>query len=76
MVNENWNKIDDVELVVVSPCRRTLETARSIFQNKHVNIIAKDFLIELLNLLIAFIKISAPFMICILDGNSEHVAHA
>ena len=26
--------------------RRTLETARSIFQNKNVNIIAKDFLIE------------------------------
>lgn len=45
-LGENWNKINDVELVVVSPCRRTLETARSIFQNKHVNIISKDFLIE------------------------------
>ena len=45
-LGENWKKIDDVELVVVSPCRRTLETARSIFQNKNVNIIAKDFLIE------------------------------
>ena len=45
-LGKNWNKINDVELVVVSPCRRTLETARSIFQNKNVNIIAKDFLIE------------------------------
>jgi len=43
-VCETWEHIDDVELVLVSPCSRTLDTAKHIFKNK--SLIALDCLIE------------------------------
>lgn len=43
---ETWEKIDDIELVLVSPLSRTLETVRVIFKYKNVEIIALDELIE------------------------------
>jgi len=45
-LGKTWENIDDVELVVVSPCSRTLSTAYYIFKNQKIPIIAKDFLIE------------------------------
>ena len=45
-LGNNWKDIDDIELVIVSPCLRTLETAKHIFRSKNKNMIAKDFLIE------------------------------
>ena len=45
-LNKTWNEIDDIQLVVVSPCIRTLDTATFVFQHRNVPIIAKDFLIE------------------------------
>tara|TARA_B100002019_G_scaffold263031_1_gene250854 strand:- start:175 stop:804 length:630 start_codon:yes stop_codon:yes gene_type:complete len=45
-LNAQWKDIDNIQLVVVSPCTRTLHTAEFVFKNKHIPIIAKDFLIE------------------------------
>ena len=45
-LNKTWKNIDDIELVIVSPCSRTLETAKFIFKDKNIPIISKDFLIE------------------------------
>ena len=45
-LNSSWNELKNVELVVVSPCHRTLETACFVFKNKNIPFIAKDFLIE------------------------------
>ena len=45
-LNAQWQDINNIQLVVVSPCTRTLHTAEFVFKNKHVPIIAKDFLIE------------------------------
>ena len=55
-LGKTWDKINDVDLVVTSPCSRTLETTMHIFKNrieKHLcnynssfPVIAKDFLIE------------------------------
>tara|TARA_Y100000816_G_scaffold271720_1_gene236501 strand:- start:44 stop:661 length:618 start_codon:yes stop_codon:yes gene_type:complete len=45
-LNEIWEKKHDIDLVIVSPCARTLNTASFIFKNVDVPIIAKDFLIE------------------------------
>jgi len=45
-LRKTWSDIDKVDLVVVSPCSRTLDTASHIFKAKKVPIIAKDFLIE------------------------------
>ena len=39
--------IDDVELIIVSPCSRTLETAKFIFKDKNIPMISKDFLISI-----------------------------
>lgn len=42
-----WNKINDIELILVSPLSRTLETMRTIFKyNKNINVIALDELME------------------------------
>ena len=41
-----WEKIDDIELILVSPLSRTLETMRTIFKHKNVPIIALDELME------------------------------
>ena len=45
-LSSSWNELKNVELVVVSPCHRTLETACFVFKNKNIPFIAKDFLIE------------------------------
>ena len=41
-----WEKIDDIELILVSPLSRTLETMRTIFKHKTIPIIALDELME------------------------------
>ena len=45
-LNKSWDELKKIDLVVVSPCTRTLETAMFVFKNKNVPFIAKDFLIE------------------------------
>ena len=34
---KTWQNIDDIELVLVSPLYRTLETATNIFKDKKIN---------------------------------------
>ena len=46
VLNKTWKELYDIQLVVVSPCVRTLDTATFIFKNINVPIIANDFLIE------------------------------
>ena len=41
-----WKEIDDIELILVSPLSRTLETMRTIFKHKTIPIIALDELME------------------------------
>ena len=43
-LRQQWTKIKDIELVIASPCDRTLETAVLIFRSKPI--IALDCLIE------------------------------
>ena len=43
---ETWQNINDVELVLVSPLYRTLETATNIFKNKNISIISLEDLRE------------------------------
>ena len=45
-LNKTLNELDDVQLVVVSPCQRTQNTATFAFQHRNIPMIAKDFLIE------------------------------
>jgi glucosyl-3-phosphoglycerate phosphatase len=45
-LNENWDKIDDIELVIVSPLSRTIETALHVFKNKHIPMISIDSIME------------------------------
>lgn len=45
-LNKNWNKINDIDLVLVSPLYRTLQTAENIFKNVDVPIIALEDLRE------------------------------
>ena len=42
-LRDNWDEINNIELVIVSPLKRTLETAIIIFQNKNIPIIALEF---------------------------------
>ena len=46
VLNKTWEELHDIQLVVVSPCVRTLDTATFVFKNINVPIIANDFLIE------------------------------
>ena len=41
-LNKSWNKINEVELVIVSPLKRTLETAVRVFYGINIPIIALD----------------------------------
>ena len=43
---KTWQNIDDIELVLVSPLYRALETATNIFKNKDVSIISLEELRE------------------------------
>ena len=48
-LNETWEELDNIELIIVSPLFRTLQTARGIFNNTNVfktNCIANDLIIE------------------------------
>lgn len=45
-LGENWDKIDEINLVLVSPLTRTIQTAINIFKNKKVKMIAFDQLME------------------------------
>ena len=45
-LRNSWKNLKNVELVCVSPCVRTLDTALFTFKNRNVKLIAKDFLIE------------------------------
>lgn len=45
-LGKNWSEINNIQLVVVSPCTRTLETASFIFKDRNIPFIAKDFLVE------------------------------
>lgn len=43
---ESWKEIDDIELVIVSPLQRTLQTAIEIFKEKEVPILSLEFVRE------------------------------
>ena len=46
-LGDNWDELNNIDLVMVSPCARTLNTGKYIFKNKpRIPIIAFDFLIE------------------------------
>ena len=45
-LNSIWKELNNIQLVVVSPCTRTLHTAEFVFKNQNIPMIAKDFLIE------------------------------
>ena len=45
-LNKNWMEKNNIQLVLISPCRRTLETAQFIFMNTNKVLLSKDFLIE------------------------------
>ena len=46
LLGENWKDISNIELVVVSPLTRTLETATHIFKNNNTPILALECLKE------------------------------
>lgn len=41
-LGKNWEEINNIELVIVSPLKRTLETASHIFKDKKIPIIALE----------------------------------
>ena len=45
-LKKNWEDINKIELVLVSPCMRTLQTSTNIFDKIGVKTIALDCLIE------------------------------
>lgn len=44
--NQEWNEINDIDIVFVSPLTRTIETALNIFRNINVKIYALDLIKE------------------------------
>ena len=46
LLGTTWKDIDKVELILVSPLTRTLDTAKFIFQHHKAPIIALDYLME------------------------------
>ena len=46
ILGNTWKDIDDIDIVFVSPTKRTLQTATNIFKNKDIEIIANDDIIE------------------------------
>jgi broad specificity phosphatase PhoE len=46
LLGSSWRDIGNVELILVSPLTRTLDTAKLIFQDHKIPIIALDFLME------------------------------
>ena len=45
-LGNTWNKRDNIDLVIVSPLTRTLQTCNNIFKNTNTNVIVLDNLIE------------------------------
>jgi len=45
-LNSEWTNIDDVELVLISPLYRTLQTANNIFMNKDIQMLSLEDLRE------------------------------
>ena len=45
-LGNTWKDIDNIDVVFVSPTKRTLQTVSNIFKNKHIEIIANDDIIE------------------------------
>ena len=45
-LGEKWDKIDLMEIVFVSPFKRTLQTASNIFKDKKIEMMASDNIIE------------------------------
>ena len=45
-LGETWKDIDTIELVIVSPLKRTLQTACEIFKHKQVPMIALEYIRE------------------------------
>ena len=45
-LGKNWEEKNKIELVIVSPLSRTLQTAINIFKDTNVKIVAYDFLKE------------------------------
>ena len=45
-LNQKWDKIDTIELVIVSPLSRTIETALNVFKNKSIPMISIDSIME------------------------------
>ena len=46
LLGTTWRDIDKVELILVSPLTRTLDTAKFIFQHHKAPVIALDYLME------------------------------
>jgi len=46
LLGENWKDINKIELVIVSPLLRTLQTTENIFSKKNIPIIGLDCLME------------------------------
>ena len=42
-LGETWDQINNIELIIVSPLKRTLQTAHNIFKNKNIPMIALDY---------------------------------
>lgn len=42
-LSKTWKNLNEIQLVVVSPLKRTLQTAQNIFNNKDVPMIALDY---------------------------------
>ena len=45
-LGKTWDKIKDIDLVLVSPLTRTLQTATNIFKEQNVRMVAIDELME------------------------------
>tara|TARA_B100001093_G_scaffold399188_1_gene386619 strand:- start:1538 stop:2110 length:573 start_codon:yes stop_codon:yes gene_type:complete len=45
-LGKTWKEIDNIELILVSPLLRTLQTASHIFENKNIPILALDCIME------------------------------
>ena len=45
-LSQNWKNLNDIELILVSPLKRTLQTAENIFKNTNIPIIALDCIME------------------------------
>ena len=45
-LGKTWKEIDNIELILVSPLLRTLQTASHIFENKNIPMLALDCIME------------------------------